>query len=511
MTNRNSKIPLKRARCLLQAVNGRPLATFCACYLAGAGAGVTFQPLPVIDGCILALAIGYLVWHYRLLSAGVALLAVMGIWLGATWGIRYAQQEALLWQTLPHGEVAVATGEVITEPTLKQKVWRFIFRADTLYTPQGVSRTPVQLWVRVPQTRLEIVFCGEHFRLEGRLQMPIAQPGTASDSFLKYLRRQGVARTLQPYRVEKLPLQDWRVSFSRLRQTLVRNLRLHLPTREGNIAAAIVLNERTGLDNEIRESFRRTGTVHILSPSGMHVSMLAVAVWALCRWVNLSRRASALAVIAVVWTFAGVAAGGEPTFRASVMGTLVAGAVALQRESDLPTSLAFAGFLLVLANAGTLRDPGFQFSFVLVAAIIASSGWLSSLARAGWGQKLLAGLCLSVVCAVASAPLTALYYGQIPLIAPLANAAIALPVQVVTCGGLAIACLPWIPQIAASPVALNAWLVDRSVRVLASLPWASVDAPPPSRALLAGFYVLLFAGLIALSARTSRQRTALRL
>ncbi|MGQ9541142.1 MAG: ComEC/Rec2 family competence protein [Armatimonadota bacterium] len=502
---------LKRARRLFQAVKGRPLAVFCASYLAGVGAGVTFHPLSVIEGCIFMLAVAWLVWHYRLLSAGVVLLAVMGIWLGATWGIHYAQQERLLWQTLPRDEVVAATGEVITEPTLKRWNWWFILRTETLHTSHGVIRTPVQVWVSVPQSRLETVLRGEMLRLEGRFQIPMARTGTAGKSFLKYLRRQGVVRTLQPYRVQKLPQQNWLVPFSRLRKTLVRNLRHHLPTHEGHIAAAIVLNERTGMDNEIRESFRRTGTVHILSPSGTHVSMLAVAVWALCRWMNLSRRASALAVIAVVWTFAGVAAGGEPTFRASVMGTLVAGAVALQRESDLPTSLAFTGFLLVQANAGTLRDPGFQFSFVLVAAIIASSGWLSSLARAGWGQKLLAGLCLSVVCAVASAPLTALYYGQIPLIAPLANAAIALPVQVVTCGGLAIACLPWVPEVVASPVALNAWLVDRSVRLLAALPYASIDTPAPSRAFIASFYTLFFALLLLLSAHKAQQRMAITL
>lgn len=511
MKNRTGSALLKKARRLFHAVNGRPLAVFCASYLVGVGTGTTFHPLSVIKGCIFVLAVGWLVWHYRLLSAGVVLLTSAGIWLGAVQGIRYAQWDTFLWQVLPHGEVVMATGEVVSEPTLKRWNWRFIFRADTLHTPQGTIRTPVQVWVSVPQSRLETVLCGERLRLEGSFRIPTARTSTAGESFLKYLRRQGVARTLQPYRVEKLPRQSWRVPFSYLRKTFIRNLRHHLPTHEGNIASAIVLNERTGLDNEIRESFQRTGTVHILSPSGTHVSMLAVAVWVLCRWLRFSRRASALAVIAVVWTFAGVSAGGEPAVRASVMGTLVMGAIAFQREVDLPTSLAFAGFLLALADAGTVRDPGFQFSFTLVAAIIAASGWLSGLARGGWMQKVLAGLCLSVVCAVASAPLTALYYGQMSLVAPIANLIIALPVQVVTCGGLAIACLPWVPEIVSLPVAANAWLVDKSVRLLASLPYASIDTLAPSKASIAGFYTLFFALLLHLSARKAQQRTAITL
>ncbi len=477
---------------------------------------MTFHPPWVIDGCLLLLAVGWLVWHYRLLSATVILLSAAGVWLGAVQGIRYAWQDDLLWRTLPADEVVMATGEVVTEPVLRRDAYRFIFRADSISTPQQTFHTPVQILVSVPVERVDTVFCGERLTLEGRLRNPTTtQPGArGNDSFVQYLRRQGVSRTLQPYRVQKMEARGWRLPFSRLRRTLIRNLRRHLPTREGHIVAAIALNDRTGLDNEIRESFRRTGTIHILSPSGTHVSMLAVAVWALCSWLRLPRRASALLVIAIIWLFASVAGGGAPSFRAAVMGTLVAGAVVFQRELDMATSLVCAGFLLAAADAGNLRDPGFQFSFVLVAAIIAASGWLagrgteeeSPLRRATrWA---IAGIGLSVVCAVASAPLTALYYGQMSLIAPIANLIIALPVQMVTCGGLVTACLPHLPEIIALPVAMSAWLVDESVRLLASPPWASVDAPPPSRAFIAGFYALLFALLLFLSARASQRRTA---
>lgn len=515
MSNRTGSPTSSKWRRRMQAVNGRPLATFCAGYLAGAGAGVTFHPLWVIDGCLLLLAVGWLVWHYRLLSATVILLSAAGVWLGAVQGIRYAWQDDLLWRTLPDNDVVMATGEVMTEPALRRGAYRFVFRADSLSTPQQTFRAPVQIWVSVPVERVDTVFCGERLVLEGRLRNPTPQPGARdNDSFVQYLRRQGVSRTLQPYRVQKMEASGWRLPFSRLRRTLIRNLRRHLPTREGHIVAAIALNDRTGLDNEIRESFRRTGTIHILSPSGTHVSMLAVVVWMTCSWLRLPRRASALAVIAIIWLFASVASGGAPSFRAAVMGTLVAGAVVFQRELDMPTSLACAGFLLAAADAGNLRDPGFQFSFVLVAAIIAASGWLagggtdeeSPLRRVTrWA---IAGIGLSVVCAVASSPLTALYYGQMSLVAPIANLVIALPVQMVTCGGLASAWLPYLPEVVALPVAMSAWLVDESVRLLASLPWASVDAPPPSRAFIAGFYALLFALLLFVSARASQRRTA---
>jgi len=506
----------RKGRCTLHAVTGRPLATFCGTYLTGAVAGVTFSPSSVVNACLLTSGVVWLLWRQRCLPAVTALLMVCAMWLGSVQGTRQAKQNEWLWQALPIREAVTVEGEVVSEPVKRRGISRFVFRARSIQAGQRVYQTPTYLWVELPEERMNTPYAGERLRLEGRMRLPEAF-GASGASFVEYLRRRGVVRTLRPYRVVKVSDSSWRVFFSRLRRRLIQNLRYHLPTREGHLAAAIVLNDRVGLDNNLRESFRRTGTVHILSPSGTHVSMLAMAVWAVCRLFQLSRQVSAVAVIVVIWMFVGVAAGGEPSVRAAVMGTLVAGAVALQRELDLPTSLALAGFLIVLADTGALLDPGFQFSFTLVAAIVAASGWLNAVAFGVTGGRLkpagglLAALGLGVVCAVASAPLTALYYGQMSLIAPVANFVIALPVQVLTAMGLVIACLPWAPDWLSAPVALSAWLVDKAVRWLATPEWASLTVPTPSRGAIVGFYTLFFAALLALSARASRRRKELAL
>ncbi|GIV17900.1 MAG: hypothetical protein KatS3mg022_3335 [Armatimonadota bacterium] len=107
---------------------------------------------------------------------------------------------------------------------------------------------------------------------------------------------------------------------------------------------------------------------------------------------------------------------------------------------------------------------------------------------------------------MASAPLTALYYGQMSLIAPVANLVIALPVQLLTSAGLAAACLPYLPEILCTPIAASAWSVDRAVRWLAMPAWASVDVSAPSKWHIAVFYTLLFTVLLTLSARAHRRR-----
>ncbi|MDW8290191.1 MAG: ComEC/Rec2 family competence protein, partial [Armatimonadota bacterium] len=345
---------------VFQAVNGRPLATFCGSYLVGASVGVTFSPAVLLVGCLLWAAAGWLCRRARWCTASTLLLGVAGAWLGGVQGLLHSRQERLLWHALPRDEAVVVLGEVVTEPNLRRGVWRFMLRTRYLHTERGRLTARTYLWVEVPSERVDRLWAGEVLQMEGRLRVPRAGEATQA-SFVQYLRRRGVVRTLRPYRLVRTSQAGWRVAFSRLRRRLIVHLRRNLPTREGDLAAAIVLNERSRLNRQTRESFRRTGTTHILSPSGTHVSMVALAVWGICRQMRLPRRAVALAVIAVIWLFAGVAAGGEPAFRAAVMGTLVAAATALQREPDPPTSLALAGFLIVLSDAGALLDPGFQF------------------------------------------------------------------------------------------------------------------------------------------------------
>lgn len=496
---------------LLHAVHGRPLATFCSSYLAGASLGLTVSLPWVLHLGGLWTVAGWTCWRLRLCTLGIALLSVAGMWLGVASGVAHTRRDELLWQSLPRDEAAVVWGEVVTEPVKRRDVWRFLLRARRLHTPQGEWNLVTYVWVEVPADRLTTVLAGEVLELEGRLREPRARDAWQA-SWVEYLRRRGVTRILRPYRVVRVWQAGWRVVFSRWRQQMVLHLRRHLPAREGDIAAAIVLNERSRLDPQIRESFRRTGTVHILSPSGTHVSMIALAVWSVCRVLGLRRQLAALSVIAVIWLFAGIAAGGEPAFRAAVMGTSVAAAVALQREVDLPTSLALAGFLIVMSDTGALLDPGFQFSFTLVAALLAASPWLGTVAQYGADAKArpvrmaLAILLASGVCAVASAPLTALYYGQVSCIAPLANLLIALPVQIVTSAGLLLSCLPSVPELLATPVAFSTWLVDRTVRWLASPAWASIAVSAPTPPGLVIFYLVFFGGLFALSARAAQRR-----
>ena len=65
-----------------------------------------------------------------------------------------------------------------------------------------------------------------------------------------------------------------------------------------------LLGQRHGVDSDLNEVFLRTGTMHFLSVSGLHVGCFAAFVWWLCLLCNLGRRWGGLATLVAIVIFA---------------------------------------------------------------------------------------------------------------------------------------------------------------------------------------------------------------
>jgi len=142
-----------------------------------------------------------------------------------------------------------------------------------------------------------------------------------------------------------------------------------LPPQAAGIMQAMIVGDRTALDSDVREAYRSVGMFHILVVSGLHVSVLAIAIEKALKFrgVNLKRRSLVtiiFIVLFVILTGAGVAA-----VRAAIMGIALIAAGLLGYENDTPTSLSIAAILMLLYQPLYLFDPGFIYSFSVVVAL----------------------------------------------------------------------------------------------------------------------------------------------
>ncbi len=131
-------------------------------------------------------------------------------------------------------------------------------------------------------------------------------------------------------------------------------------------AKALLLGDRTDVGYELNNAFKATGISHIIAVSGMHMSILASAVYLLAakkRWLM------ALLGVPAVLVFAAVAGFTPSITRACIMQVLLLIALVLDRDYDPLTSLGIAASIMLFVNPMVITSVSFQLSFGCMAGI----------------------------------------------------------------------------------------------------------------------------------------------
>ena len=146
-----------------------------------------------------------------------------------------------------------------------------------------------------------------------------------------------------------------------------------LPVRERALVKALVLGERDEIDYEMKAAFMRSGTIHVLAVSGMHVGLIfTVLSFALGWWGNgvRVRWMRGVLILLVLWGYAGLTGASPSALRATVMFTLFTLASMAQQRTDHLNSLFAAALVLLVWDPTMLWQASFQLSFLAVFGII---------------------------------------------------------------------------------------------------------------------------------------------
>jgi competence protein ComEC len=162
----------------------------------------------------------------------------------------------------------------------------------------------------------------------------------------------------------------------RLRDSGVEVLRRHLSAERAPLAAALLLGSRESLPREESLEFLVTGTIHILSISGLHVGFLSLALFKVLRMLALPRGWSLVAVACCTGLYMALVRAETPVVRATLLIWLTCLGAALGRRSLAVNSLALAAILVLLWHPPELFRIGSQLSFLSTAVLIGASAAL---------------------------------------------------------------------------------------------------------------------------------------
>jgi competence protein ComEC len=189
---------------------------------------------------------------------------------------------------------------------------------------------------------------------------------------------------------------------------------------EGHLLAGLVIGDLGILDSETSVAIRRAGLSHICAASGLNVSIMAGMVIFLGRKARLSRMAQFLPTLVLVLLYVLISGGKSPMIRATLAVPLIFLAVYLAVEFHALSAVSLSLIVMLLWEPAWLYSLSFQLSFISILGIILMAQPVQE-ALSPRGGKVAMLLAVTMAAQLATAPLTAGCFGEVSIVAPLAN------------------------------------------------------------------------------------------
>lgn len=159
----------------------------------------------------------------------------------------------------------------------------------------------------------------------------------------------------------------------KLRKKCEQQFIRYMDRQSSGILSAFLLGNRSELSPDIVNAFINTGTVHILSVSGLHVGIIYIVIGYMLGFLNKVKGGRFIKVILVllfIWAYATITGFSPAVCRAAFMISIIATAEGFNRYVNTYNSIAVSLFFLLLLNPYLLTDVGFQLSYLAVLGII---------------------------------------------------------------------------------------------------------------------------------------------
>lgn len=209
------------------------------------------------------------------------------------------------------------------------------------------------------------------------------------------------------------------------------------------VASTLILGYRADLSQETLNTYSKTGTIHALSVSGMHVGLIYMVLNWLFQYMDRNRllKLCKVALIFVLIWFYALLTGFSPSvLRSAIMLSAYIIAKSFNRQSNSYNIISFAAFCLLVYDPFLIWDVGFQLSFLAVLGLI----YLQPKIQNWWRpqnkliNKLWEATAMSLAAQIITFPLSIYYFHQFPIYFLISNLFIMLPIAVLMYLGIII-------------------------------------------------------------------------
>ena len=429
-----------------------PMLSALVALIAGILAAECVEPPLIVVGGAMALALATFIFWRKSTASDFAALFIIFLAGALAFSLRSTP-------TLP--EVAEMEIEVGRTTSIRNNVIHAEGRIRALRHDGSTSRSRAEVRLSI---RDYAVATGDRL-----IVATSARPFNPEQEYDRYMSAQGFAAEIFITEQDVLQHHKAEPSFiTRLQHSALQRIKqLGLSPDAEAIARTVGLGDRVAITSRLRRNYSLSGGAHLLAVSGLHVGFLCVILNILLVLFTLLRNGQVLRSIAVVvgiWIYAALAGFTPSVVRAATMFSIVQATLLAYSSARTLNSLCFTAFVMLIFDARTLHDAGFQLSFLAVAAIVEwvipytasqpqalpSRNPLRDLAR-----RIIMRIVISVACAIAATtatlPLASHLFGNITLWSIVLG-----PVQMALCGVVVATTIGWVLM----PIPLLAGVAD---------------------------------------------------
>lgn len=442
--------------------------------MAGQAKHFLFLPLAILAGITAPICL--YTFQHRLVTPAklITWLLVMTVAIN-TGGYRWQT-----WVNLPPTHIAgvsiplypvVLAGKVQTAPERKPNAIQFQLNVSRIYLDDGPNARTGLLLVNLPLDT-QPPQDGDLIILTGTLRQPPGQRNPGAFDYQDYLRLKKIYLILD--KASWQPLKPTEAGFNHriivpARHFIQQSIDTHIKSKPSrSILNALMLGDTSGLSDEIKDSFRNTGLMHVLAVSGLHVLLVGMVVYGLLRPLLLRFRFSwhymewtrMVLTIMILAIYALITGGHASVVRAVFMASLMIWGTIFQRTTSPFQSLSAAGLLLLFIQPSFLFDIGFQLSFSAVIGILVITPHLKSMYPSGplpaRVRSLLDAMCVSISAMIGTFPVLIQHFGTVSFAGLILNLP-ALPLTAATLSaGLMMLLLAYFSPLLASTMGATA-------------------------------------------------------
>lgn len=417
------------------------------------------------------------------------------------------------------GEITVK-GRVDTEPEVEKRDRTFILDRITVLTEEGERRhVRGKLKARTALVNGEYAK-GDIIEITGKIKEFHNFNNPHGFDYQEFMERDDVWGNIYGKKGNSALVEKGRpTALDRMRssvEALIDKTSASKPGKE--VLKALITGSRQGIDSKLQDDFCRTGTVHLLSISGLHVGVVAGFFFFLFRfvlsyitpllWQGRVKALAGVLTLVPVWVYGFLSGMPPATQRSVIMATVFLLTYGFEAEHEIVNTLALAAMVILSISPHSLFNISFQLSFGSVLSIIWGISAMNQRKQPiddmeqaddrirRLKQNILAYILVSVFAFAGTWPLVAYYFNQVSVIGFVANPVLVpfVGMLVVILGLGAVFIFPlgihpslWIMEAAG-------FILDKSmelIRFFSSLPWASFKTVTPSILELICYYIVL--------------------